>query len=123
MTESERSASRGGGGRSDFCFRAVSAPGQVPARARNQHERAPPPPERKQAETALLGSRLRGNDGEGSGNDEKGGGNEGNRNGRKERPRGVEARAATAAPRLRVAALWGTAGPLNADPRLLLVKG
>ena len=98
MTEVQRSASGGGGGRSDFCFRAVSAPGQVPARARNQHERAPPPPERKQAETALLGSRLRGNDGEGSGNDEKGGGNEGNRNGRKERPCDVGRRGHGGAP-------------------------
>ena len=50
MTEVQRSASGGGVGSSDFCFRAVNAPGQVRARARNQHERAPPPPKRKQAE-------------------------------------------------------------------------
>ena len=53
MTEVQRSASGGGVGSSDFCFRAVSAPGQVRARARNNHERAPPPPKRKPAETGM----------------------------------------------------------------------
>jgi hypothetical protein len=52
MTEAERSASGGGVGSSDFCFRAITAPGQVRARARNNHERAPPPPERKPARPA-----------------------------------------------------------------------